>query len=71
MLCHPILLMDVRASNLVINPNRFEIRVQVLVLPTLITLNTNDFLVKQPFNMRLKLKEDPMHIRFVFNQVDP
>ena len=66
-----VLLMSMRARNMVCDANAFKKGVQPLVLPTPIGLHGNDLTIKQTFNMSLEKTKFFKDIRFIFEQIYP
>lgn len=66
-----ILLMSVRAGDLVSNANIIEELVDFLVFATPISLNIVDLCAKSKLSFLLKLKEHMVHTRFIFQQINP
>ena len=60
-----VLLVSMRTRNMMFNAYATEERVELLILPSPVTLNCENFLVKLPFNKFLKLLEDRKNFRFI------
>jgi hypothetical protein len=66
-----ILLMSVWTRDKVRYANRAKKRIKLLILPTPIGLNCNNFAIEQSFNKFLELKKILGNFRFVAKQVNP
>jgi hypothetical protein len=66
-----ILLMFMRARDLVFDPNMSEECVEFLVLTTPVSLHREDFPIEGAPNKTLKGVKDMKHFRFVVNKTNP
>jgi hypothetical protein len=70
-LSRPILLVGVRARNLMGNGKRFKkLVMKFLIFPTPIRLHTLNFCVKNTLNMRLKLHKNTLSFRTVMHKIN-
>ena len=70
-LCGAVLLMRMRARNVVCDANVFKKGVQPLIFPTPIGLHGNYLTIKETFNMSLEKTKFLEDIRFIFEQIYP
>jgi hypothetical protein len=66
-----ILLVSVWARHVMSDANTLKEKIQVLILPTPISLHGNDFPIQQAFNKFLKVNEVLKNFRFVSKKVNP
>lgn len=66
-----ILLMSVRARNMVRDAYFLKERIELLVFITPICLDRKNFTIKLAFNHSLKAMKAIKNFRFVFNKIDP
>jgi hypothetical protein len=69
--CRPVLLVSMWARYMMSNTNALEKRVQTLILPTPISLHSNNFPIKQAFNKVLKIMETLENFRLVSKEKNP
>lgn len=66
-----ILLMSMRARDVMRNTHILEERTEFLVLPTPICLHSDDFAIKETFNKLLELAKVMKNFRFLFKKINP
>jgi hypothetical protein len=66
-----ILLVSMMAGNMERNPCSAEERVEFLILPSPIRLNSENFVVEHMFNKLVKFKKILENLRFMAKQINP
>jgi hypothetical protein len=69
LVCGTILLMSVRAGNLVGNAEFTEVGIEMLLFATPVRLDRDNLPIEPALNKRLKFKENFEHIRHVSQQI--
>ena len=66
-----VLLVSMRARHIMFNAYATEERFELFILPSLVTLDCQDFSVKVSFNKFLELLKYRENFRFVLDQINP
>ena len=66
-----VLFMSMRAGHIMSDPNATKEGVEFFILPSLVTLDQNNFPIKVALNKLLKFLEDRKDFRFILKQINP